>query len=421
MYALSVNLFALFFTDIVMIRLFRMLYGSGGYGLVPMVFLISMETMRFLFTWARMYMLLFLFCTWYLYIHARLLQRNWQKADLFQMAVCIFLGTLTHYYFYVYAGVLTILAVTFLIWHRRVRELLRYIYFGIVGIMVSWIFYPWALFHVFVNEQNKHAVLERWSLERGKAYMVFLRDALLDDRAWGWVIMLLFCCAGIFLRRRIMEKGTEKKGWRQVFRRMVVGSGLMYSLIIYTLDGDNLYYMTPLYMAFIVWAAMLVLDLSMQIRIPVEKSIVKIGMAVIGVWMVCSGSVVGRYLINAEKVVSCMNENLPLADDFRQTPERFHNYNCLYIEKKRDNLFHNYWFEFGQYRLFKKISLEQFNLQGVRREDLYGCEQGGDGIIVYAPGECEMDEKEYRWIAGDASYHIYEYVGGLVRHGSCRG
>lgn len=212
MYALSVNLFALFFTDIVMIRLFRMLYGSGGYGLVPMVFLISMETMRFLFTWARMYMLLFLFCTWYLYIHARLLQRNWQKADLFQMAVCIFLGTLTHYYFYVYAGVLTILAVTFLIWHRRVRELLRYIYFGIVGIMVSWIFYPWALFHVFVNEQNKHAVLERWSLERGKAYMVFLRDALLDDRDWGWVIMLLFCCAGIFLRRRIMEKGTEKKG-----------------------------------------------------------------------------------------------------------------------------------------------------------------------------------------------------------------
>lgn len=146
MYALSVNLFALFFTDIVMIRLFRMLYGSGGYGLVPMVFLISMETMRFLFTWARMYMLLFLFCTWYLYIHARLLQRNWQKADLFQMAVCIFLGTLTHYYFYVYAGVLTILAVTFLIWHRRVRELLRYIYFGIVGIMVSWIFIPGPYF-----------------------------------------------------------------------------------------------------------------------------------------------------------------------------------------------------------------------------------------------------------------------------------
>lgn len=146
MYALSVNLFALFFTDIVMIRLFRMLYGSGGYGLVPMVFLISMETMRFLFTWARMYMLLFLFCTWYLYIHARLLQRNWQKADLLQMAVCIFLGTLTHYYFYVYAGVLTILAVTFLIWHRRVRELLRYIYFGIVGIMVSWIFIPGPYF-----------------------------------------------------------------------------------------------------------------------------------------------------------------------------------------------------------------------------------------------------------------------------------
>lgn len=46
-----------------------------------------------------MYMMLFLFCLWYLYIHARLIKYQWRRTDFIQLALCIFFGTLTHYYF----------------------------------------------------------------------------------------------------------------------------------------------------------------------------------------------------------------------------------------------------------------------------------------------------------------------------------
>lgn len=247
MFTLSINLFALFLADIILVRLFKLLYGSGGYAIVPMVLLMAMESMRFLLTWARMYMLLFVFCLWYLYLHAKLLKKQWQKRDLLLLAVCIFLGTLTHYYFYVYAGMLTVLAIVYLIWRRKGRELLRYLYAGVAGILASWIFYPWVLFHIFLNEQQKHTQLEGWALEKGKAYVAFLGKALLNGRIWGFALLAAAWIIGIFLSQKAEEKETE--GWKRVFRRMTMGSGLLYSLLIYTLDGDVLYYSTALYMA----------------------------------------------------------------------------------------------------------------------------------------------------------------------------
>lgn len=413
MFTMSVNLFALLLADFILICLFRLLYGSVGYGIVPMLFLMSMGAMRFLLTWARMYMLLFAFCAWYLYIHARLLKLQWRKTDLFQMAACIFLGTLTHYYFYVYAGMLTLLTIFGLVRRRRVRELLRYLYSGMSGILVSWICYPWVLFHIFLNDQNKHAHVEGWSLEKAKEYVAFLGEELLNGRKWGWVFLAAIWLADVFLWKRSGEKENETERRQFVFRRMAIGSGLLYSLLIYTLDGDNLYYMTALYMAFIVWASMVLIDLGRRIRIPWKGNAVRIGMAVFGAWLICSAAVPGQYLSDARKTVSCMYQGQPLTDAFRQTPGVYHNYNCLYIEEKQDNLFHNYWFDFGEYRQFKKIPLETFVLHGIRQEELLGCEEGGEGVVVYAPKECGLDKRDYRWIAEDADYCIYEYVGGV--------
>lgn len=412
MYTLSVNLFALLLADIIFIRLFKLLYGSSGYGIVPIFFLMSMEAMRFLLTWARMYMLLFAFCAWYLYIHARLLRFRFHRTDLLQMAACIILGTLTHYYFYVYAGMLTLLVIFNLMRRRQGRELLRYLYFGIIGIMTSWILYPWVLFHIFLNDQNKHTNLEGWSVEKGKAYADFLKKELFHDRIWGCLLFLVIWIAGAFLLKKAGEKEKGEAEWKPVFRRIIAGSGLVYSLIIYTLDGGVLYYFTAFYMAFIVWASMVILDLSVKIPVSCKKHAVRIGVALLGVWIVCSGTVMSRYLSNARKVAGNLYQGLPLTDAFWQMPERYQNYNCLYIEEQQDGLFHNYFFLFGEYRQFKKISLEEFTLHGIRREDLLGCAEGGDGIVVYAPKACELDERDYRRIAGDNSYDVYEYIGG---------
>lgn len=412
LHTMGVNLLSLLLTDLVMLGLFGLLYGKAGYGIVPVVFLVSMEIMRFLLTWARMYMLLFLFCAWYLYIHAKLFMGEWRKADLVQMAVCIFLGSLTHYYFYLYAGALTIFMLTSLLWRRRKRDLIRYVYSGIVGIAVSWICYPWVLWHVFANSQGKHADLEPWTPEKLGEYLLFLRDRLLHGREWAGVLLLVFWCLGKYALKK--EKGGEGEEERRrlAFRRMVLCSGLIYSLVIYTLDGDNPYYSTALYLCFIVWASMVLLDLVTKVAIPWDRGFVRTGMALLGVWMLCPWSVMGQYVDKAEEVVECIGSGTPLTDDFWRVSETHHNYNCIYIEKEKDGLFYGYWFHFGGYRQFKKIPLETFMDHGIREADLAGCDPGGEGTVVYVPEECEPDKTDYRWLGGDRNYQVYEYVGG---------
>ena len=104
LYTMLVNLLSLFLADIVLLKLFQRLYSFYGCAIVPLILIISMETMRFLLTWARMYMLLFFFCVWYLLIHVGFVLHEQKKTDYVQMVLCIFLGTLTHYYFYVFAA-----------------------------------------------------------------------------------------------------------------------------------------------------------------------------------------------------------------------------------------------------------------------------------------------------------------------------
>ncbi|MDE7247859.1 MAG: hypothetical protein K2N43_08225, partial [Lachnospiraceae bacterium] len=251
LYTMGINLAALFLTDLILLKMCRLLYGSAGYGVIPIAILMSMESIRFLFTWARMYMMLFWFCLWYLYIHAKLLMSGWKKSDLVQMIVCIFLGTLTHYYFYIYAGLLTILVILYLLFQRKKFQgkwpvLFRYIYYGIVGIAASWIFYPWVLWHIFANDQNKHKDIDPWSLDKGKEYLLFLKDKLLNDRWRACVLLLVLWCLGVAVSKQ--AKNEEEKE-RSSFRKIAIGSGLLYSMTVYTLDGDTVYYSTALYMA----------------------------------------------------------------------------------------------------------------------------------------------------------------------------
>ena len=156
------------------------------------MFLLLMDVMQFLYTWARMYMMLFVFCLWYLYIHWHLIKQKgfWKKTCLAQMILCIFFGTLTHYYFYVYAASLTFLMIVFLVCEQRRHELFSYIYAGIIGIASSWIFFPWVIWHVFFNQQNKHADIIPWSLKKLESYFTFCNEKLFNGRIWMAAIVL---------------------------------------------------------------------------------------------------------------------------------------------------------------------------------------------------------------------------------------
>lgn len=416
LYALVVNLIALFFADLVLIRLFGRIYGKAVYGAVPIILLMSMEVMQYLCTYARMYMMLFLFCAWYLYIHEKLLRRGWEKTSLVQMVFCIFLGTLTHYYFYIYAASLTVLMICFLMIHKRRYELLNYIYSGISGIALSWICYPWVLWHIFVNTQGKHTEIVPWSLEKLKTFIAFLNKRLVNGRGWTIAVFLILLCLEVLVRKKKVQKDQESAE-HSIFRKMALGSGLLYSLVIFTLDGGSWHYSTALYMAFIVWASMILLDVAGEIPAVNKKAVFRVIVSAVCIIVLFSPLTIRRYIEKTKAVKKWICDGKPLLDEFRQIPKRYANYDCLYVDRDEsiDSLLHCYWFEFGEYEQFKLIRLQDVEEYGITDEDMKGRGSSSEGVVVYAPKECLFDEQEYRWLASDGDYSIYEYIGRDVR------
>ncbi len=420
LHTMLVNLLGLFLADIVLLRLFKRLYGGSGYGIVPIMVLMSMGTMRFILTWARMYTLLFFFCIWYLLIHAGFIMREQKKTDYVQMVLCIFLGTLTHYYFYVFAAAVTLFTIADMIRTKSARELLRYLYCGIMGLTASWIVYPWVFFHIFENPQNKHTDIEGWSVERVTVCLAYLRDRLLGDGTWKWVLLVGLWCVWLFARKKKREMAGERERRHLLFRRLLFVSGLLYYVTIYTLDGGVIYYHTLLYAAFIVWVSMLLLDTISQIgRLPAlscrkqwNRYAAGIAAALVGVWVLFSGAEIERYLDRAGSVLHAIREEEPIISDFWRAPDFFPNYNCLYVETEQDPFFHNFLFSFGEYRLFKKMSAEEYELHGIGRKELSGGLEG-EGLVVYLPKKYEPNEEDYKLFAKDGDYRIYEYVGGM--------
>lgn len=414
-FTLAINFVVLLITDILLVKLFQELYGEKGYALVPLVLLSSLDVMLFLFTWARMYMLLFMFCFWYLLIHWKLIKNRecWKKSFLVQMVLCIFLGTMTHYYFYVYAACLTLLAMFFFIYEKRKYAVLNYIYAGVVGIMASWIVFPWVVAHIFGNAQGKHTDITPWSMEKIRNYVGFCNEKLFNGRIWLAILILalLFVC-GVESKRSGNVGKEISLSDKRIFKVMVFGSGIFYSLIIYTLDGETQFYSTPYYMTFVIWFSMILIDLTGKNKFFLKKDHSIIAVSVICVLAITSVSVGQTCFANAVEVVNAVMHHTSLKSPFHRVSEDYSQYDCIFIEQEQNGLLQNMWFEFGEYDEFKKIAVADFNQYGIDKSTLKGRKTEEGGILVYAPMSCVLDEEHYQLIAegSDYRYHIYKII-----------
>lgn len=414
LYTMLVNLISLLLIDFLIIKLFDMLYGGEEYSIIPFTFLLLMNSMQLLYTWARMYMLLFLFCTWYLCINVHLItSKDWKKIYLLKMICCIFLGTLTHYYFYVYAATLSLLCIGLYILQKRKYELFNYIYSAIIGLALSWIFYPWVMWHIFENPQNKHTNIAPWSLDKIKNYGISINEKLFNGRIWIAVLILmcLYLCINVF---RSEKEKTKEQLEHRCLQRIIGVSGVLYSIIIFTLDEGSaiLYYWTAFYVAFIIWFSMMLIDLIKKISVLQGRKGFIIVIAVMCVVVTYSTSVMNTYIKNAKSSITRLLNNESFKNEFYKVSEEYKQYDCIYIEKVQNGLFDNLWFEFGEYDEFKKISLNDFEEYGISVETLAGRQSApsGKGIIIYAPSECLLDESKYLLLASNNEYNIYKII-----------
>lgn len=400
-YTMVINLFFIFAVDILSIRFMKKLYGKYSYAAVMFAFFLLSVVMQELYVLPRMYMMLAFFCFWYLYIQWELLNNEkWKKADLIKMSVCILGGTQTHYYFYVYVFSLTIFMMVYLVYRRKKYELLNYIYSGIAGIAVSWILFPWVIWHIFFNQMGKHTAVAPWSVEKLEKYILFLNEQLFNGRGWIALLLVGILCLAVIARKKHVRKEMTKL---RLFRWMVFGSGLCYSLVIFTLDEAVWHYMTSLYLTFILWFSMVLLGLVQKIAGDIKsegnREIATAALPVFCVLCILSVSAVSGW-------VEARYDMAKVIFEFRGVAEKYEKYDCIYVEESQDNLFQNLWFEFGDYDEFKKIPLADFIENGIREEDLAG-RKDNSGLILYAPMEY-MSGQEYQLLAAKRGFGIYK-------------
>ncbi len=414
LYTMLVNLAALLLADVLLVQLFRLLYGRTEYALVPILLMTLMGSMKFLFVWARMYMLLFLFCTWYFYLHVRLVKAAcWRKRYLAALIGCIVLGSLTHYYFYVYAALVSGLFVIYLIAAKKRYALCHYLYSGVIGLALSWIVYPWVMWHIFGNAQEKHAETTRWSVAAFKRYLEYGNDLFLNGRGvWFLVVPAAAGILALFVRREKPALGQDAA--KKFCMIAAAVSGLLYSVLIFTLDegGGLLYYWTPAYLAAVVAVSMALIGVLKKALGGGLPSVLVVMAALLCITVMYSPDTVRSYLGNARNTLPRLARHETLRDGFYRVSEDYRGYDCIYIEKERDSLLHNYFFEFGEYAGFKILPLDDFVRDGISRETLSGRKNPEQDVIIYAPQECVLEGAAYQRLASDSSYHIYRLAAG---------
>lgn len=399
-WSMIVNFIFVCAADVLIIKFFRKIYHETYYAVVAFVSLFLLLIMQQLYILSRMYMMLGFCCLWYLYIHYELIvncPEKWKKGQLVQLIACIILGTQTHYYFYVFAVPLTIFVMVYLFFKHEIYKLLNYIYSGVLGIAVSWIIFPWVIWHIFLNQMQKHTTIQPWTIDKIKSYIEFLNQKLFNGRG-SLAIMVI---AVIMILGTIGTKDKEKeKSKQRTFFIMTFFNTVIFSLIIYTLDGNVWYYSTPLYLSFVLLFSVGIIHLIRRIIKNRDKEWLIILPSVLCVILILSVSstldFVDRYLEESEIDVV-----------YRKTASEHKGFDCIFVEKEQDNLFSDNFLVLGDYDEFKKISIEEFKRNGIRKKDLSG-RQSDNGVVVYIPVECEMSkEQNYMFLAGNGNYNIY--------------
>ena len=155
---------------------------------------------------------------------------------------------------------------------------------------------------------------------------------------------------------------------------------------------------------------MVLIDLTGKNKFFPKRDILIIVISVICATVITSVSVGQRYIANAVEVVDAVINQTSLKSSFHKVSEDYSQYDCIFIERAQDALLQNLWFEFGEYDEFKKISVADFDQYGIDKSTLKGRKTEEDGILVYVPVSCVLDEEHYQLIAEDSAYHIYEII-----------
>ena len=425
-YALVINLFGMLGIDCILILLFRKLFRLQIYALVPVIGMMLVSTFLDLFTLPRMYTLLAFMTIWYQYLQLRFqTEKHLRKSDYITMLICVFLGTQTHYYLYVYAFFASLITAGVLLKNHQFRGLFNYICAGISGICLSVVLFPWVVWHILYNQMKKHSEVSSWSLQGLKEYFSFVNSSAFNDHFLRIVIVFGLIAAGLKVFSAIRhnrnscltsaESGLTKE--YRIYLSGVLFTGAFYSVLIFTLDGGNWYYETGMYLPILACLSAIAIIFGKRVSACLISLFNKSGSNIhirpyistlisLCVSLFIMMAVLGTSAVQSN--IRSRSETFQSTETFRNIPYKYQNNACIYIEEGQDNLFSNLLLDVSQYAEFKKISADSYRSRGLTLEDIAGRTSSGP-VIIYIPSELSAAGigGQTEFLATNGSFNIY--------------
>lgn len=379
LYTMIVNLIFVIASDILLIRLFEKIFGNEIYAIVPIIAFCLSVTIQQLAVLPRMYMTLAFFVLWFIYINYRFqIESTISKSLVIQMILCVLGGTQTHYYFYVYAFFVSAIVIVFFFIHKVFYKLVRYLYAGIIGISVSLILFPWVIWHILFNQMQKHTQINPWNMAKITKYICFINEKLFNGR--GVIAILIFSIISVIAiivarRGKISDHKKNALNYKKKFVLELILATLLFSLTIFTLDEDVWYYHTPIYIPAIIIVSIILIVLIKRIAFRFKSEAVTIAIS--------SVLIVAVYSISStvNSVKSLLSNDIQ-NQIILQITAMYKGADCIFVEEAEDGLFSGMYLDLGEYDEFKKISIDDYNTDGLTHQRIDGRETNDDIVIV---------------------------------------
>lgn len=394
-FSLAVNIIMLLLIDIVIYSMGEKLLNGNEFGILIFVSLATFTNVQVCYN--RSYFMLLLACFLYLYIHVSLYRtKKWSKRQLIALFGVILFGELVHYYFYVYAFLVSATLGLILLIRKERYKFLNYLLVAFMAFETGLILYPWVFKHILINDTGKHEVLTKWNITTLTSLYRHLDRNMTNGKMLIFVLIFVFLTA-LYIVLKKMKK-VEKDVRIDATEIMIyVIPFLIYVFLIFTLDGYSIvYYFTPAF------------------------PVVFIG--IIGVLFSCMhriwGNKLGRNSLNfiiCIIVVAVMGFNgiLNQVEHRLQWAEIYTNFHqiaidnsendVIYVSDSNDTLYSNLLFELGEYDEVKHVFSSDFNPENIG-EYLDGRISNTGDVLMYIPAEIEMPE-EYK----GADYIVWNY------------
>ena len=210
-----INLTAMLITVWIILSISENIFGnSAGYPAAALYFLSKGGYDMLLFN--RMYAMAGMFAVWALYLILKRFQETPRKRDTALLLMVICLGSMTHFYFLVYAAFLMVVSGLFFLFRKNWRTVLDMIVSGIGGVLLSFLLFPFSISIILDTEGRGGEAFSNFA-NATASFQNYWRLLITEfsREEFVWVLLLLLVITIVI--------DALKKSWGKIPEIIVIG------------------------------------------------------------------------------------------------------------------------------------------------------------------------------------------------------